>query len=282
MTKQHFAGLLIALASAAWASAAAQNTANRASDMGEFDCVIEPRMTIKLASPEAGVIRTVKVDRDKTISEGEVVAELDSGLQQIAVELAKLKATSTADLESQKARLEFRKSEAERAETLHSKSIASTKTLDEAVTERQLAELALKKSDLDYRMAQQELAEAQARLERRSVRSPVRGVVADITIRPGEYAYEQAPLMTIAEIDPLYVKVFLPVRYYRAVHVGSVGQVVPEDPIGGLHRAKVTVVDRVFDAASSTFGVRLELPNPDYALPAGLRCRVRFLAEAVP
>lgn len=32
----------------------------------------------------------------------------------------------------------------------------------------------------------------------------------------------------------------------------------------------------VIDADSSTFGVRLELPNSDYQLPSGLRCRVRF------
>ena len=36
------------------------------------------------------------------------------------------------------------------------------------------------------------------------------------------------------------------------------------------------VVDRVMDAASGTFGVRLRLPNPDLALPAGIRCTVRF------
>ena len=29
-------------------------------------------------------------------------------------------------------------------------------------------------------------------------------------------------------------------------------------------------------AASGTFGVRLELPNPDFKLPAGLKCTVRF------
>jgi multidrug efflux pump subunit AcrA (membrane-fusion protein) len=40
--------------------------------------------------------------------------------------------------------------------------------------------------------------------------------------------------------------------------------------------AKVTVVDRVVDAASGTFGVRLELPNPGYKLPAGLKCKTRF------
>jgi multidrug efflux pump subunit AcrA (membrane-fusion protein) len=38
----------------------------------------------------------------------------------------------------------------------------------------------------------------------------------------------------------------------------------------------VIVVDPVVDAASGTFGVRLELPNPEHAIPAGLKCRVRF------
>jgi membrane fusion protein (multidrug efflux system) len=35
-------------------------------------------------------------------------------------------------------------------------------------------------------------------------------------------------------------------------------------------------VDRVMDAASGTFGVRLQLPNPALALPGGIRCKVRF------
>jgi len=55
-------------------------------------------------------------------------------------------------------------------------------------------------------------------------------------------------------------------------------EVIPEQPVGGTYRATVTVVDKVFDAVSATIGVRLELPNPDYALPAGLKCQVRFPA----
>jgi multidrug resistance efflux pump len=140
-------------------------------------------------------------------------------------------------MDSQVARLDFRKSEGERATTLHDEAISSGKALTEAVTERKLAELALQKSRLDYKMAEVELAQAQARFDRRSVRSPVKGVVADLTIRPGEYSYEQAPLMTIAEIDPLYVKLYLPVRDYRKIRVGTVGQVMPEEPIGGVHEA---------------------------------------------
>jgi RND family efflux transporter MFP subunit len=250
-----------------------------AQPMGEFDCVVEAKMMIKLGSPDTGLIDSLKVDRDTTIKKGDVVAELDSNLQRIAVELAQLKASNEGDINSERTRLAYRSAEAERAETLHSKQIATTKVRDEAVTEKNLVVLALAKAELEHKMAQVEMEQAQARLDRRSVRSPVNGVVSDVTIRPGEYVYEQTPMMTIAEIDPLYVKVFVPVRYYRQVRVGTNAEVMPEEPIGGLYKAQVTVVDRVFDTASSTFGVRLELPNPNYALPAGMRCRIRFLAQ---
>ena len=43
------------------------------------------------------------------------------------------------------------------------------------------------------------------------------------------------------------------------------------------YSATVAIVDRVIDPASNTFGVRLKLPNPDYRLPSGLQCQVRFL-----
>ena len=60
------------------------------------------------------------------------------------------------------------------------------------------------------------------------------------------------------------------------IKVGMQAEVTPENPVGQVYKAKVTIVDRVIDAASGTFGVRLELPNPKYRLPAGLKCRVSF------
>ena len=55
--------------------------------------------------------------------------------------------------------------------------------------------------------------------------------------------------------------------------------VVPEFPGDTVHVASVSIVDRVIDAASGTFGVRLKLPNPDHEIPGGLHCQVRFLSE---
>ena len=41
--------------------------------------------------------------------------------------------------------------------------------------------------------------------------------------------------------------------------------------------AEVVVVDKVIDAPSGTFSVRLSLPNPKQSLPGGLKCQARIL-----
>jgi multidrug efflux pump subunit AcrA (membrane-fusion protein) len=82
--------------------------------------------------------------------------------------------------------------------------------------------------------------------------------------------------MRLAQIDPLNVEVILPVSQLLSIKVGMRAKVIPEAPIGGQYSAEVKIVDKVIDAASGTFGVRLELPNPNYRLPAGLKCRVIF------
>lgn len=48
-------------------------------------------------------------------------------------------------------------------------------------------------------------------------------------------------------------------------------EVKPEAPLNDSYRAKVTIVDRVVDVASGTFGVRLEIPNSKYNIPPGLK-----------
>ena len=101
-------------------------------------------------------------------------------------------------------------------------------------------------------------------------------VVVERLLSPGEYRNDQSPVMTLAQIDPLRVETFLPTAFYGQVKQADVAEVHPEEPVGGTYGARVAVVDRVMDAASGTFGVRLALPNPELRLPAGLKCKVRF------
>lgn len=241
-----------------------------------LDCVMQPKATIELGSPDEGIMDEVLVERGDLVEADQVVARLDMRLERLAVELARLRASGDIDIRSGREQLAFRRREMGRLEELRAREMASEKDYDQAEIERRLAALQIERAELEHALADVEHRRARALLERRQVRSPVDGVVVEVTMSPGEFAYEQAPVMTVAQIDPLNVEVYVPVRRYGTITTGMTGHVRPEEPIGGTYAAEVTVVDRVFDAASGTFGVRLELPNPDYQLPAGVRCRVAF------
>ena len=107
---------------------------------------------------------------------------------------------------------------------------------------------------------------------------PVNGLVVETLLRPGELmsSNQKDPIMKLVEVDPLNVELVLPVRLFGKIKTKQPAEVLPEEPIGGRHLAYVEVVDRVVDAASGTFGVRLRLPNPGNAIPAGVKCRARF------
>ena len=67
-----------------------------------------------------------------------------------------------------------------------------------------------------------------------------------------------------------------PVALFGKIAVGMEVDVTLEEPLTGTFKARVTVVDRVVDPVSSTLGIRLEMPNPNYEIPAGIKCQVRF------
>jgi multidrug efflux pump subunit AcrA (membrane-fusion protein) len=125
------------------------------------------------------------------------------------------------------------------------------------------------------RLADLELQRTAAEVALRTIKSPVNGVVVERFMHPGEFP-KQEKILKLAQIDPLRVEVYVPVAMLGKIAVGRTAYVKPESPVTGEYAAKVTVVDRVVDAASGTFGVRLELPNHDMKLPAGLKCTVRF------
>ena len=90
------------------------------------------------------------------------------------------------------------------------------------------------------------------------------------------WAADPPQVVRVAQIDPLTVEVFAPLALLGEIEVGGLADVRPEEPVGGVYQATVSAVDRVVDAASGTFAVQLELPNPQYAVPSGVKCRVQL------
>jgi RND family efflux transporter MFP subunit len=249
----------------------------------ELDCLIEPYVTVKVSSAVNGLLETVLVDRGDLVKKGQVLATLESGAEKAAIDALRARATMEAAIKANQARLDLSVRSHERADGMFQKALLPADKLDEAQTTKRLAEMAVLEAADNRRLAALELQRATVELERRTVRSPVTGVVMERLQTAGEFATvgnsPAEPIMRIAQLDPLRVEVFVPVAMLKEVAIGKKAEVVPQAPVGGTYTAKVTIVDHVIDAASGTFGVRLELPNRDYRLRAGLKCRIHFLQD---
>jgi RND family efflux transporter MFP subunit len=247
----------------------------------ELECLIEPKVTVSIGTPVEGIIDKMHVERGDVVKRGQVLLELESKVERAAVAMAKARATAEGAVARNQANLNLAERSLARNEELSERLVVSERELDEARSAKEIAQAGLREAREDRQLAELDLARSRAALELRSIRSPIDGVVMKLHFSEGEFA-DSRPIMDVAQIDPLHVEVFAPVRVLGRIRTGMTAEVVPEQPVGGSHEATVSVVDPVVDAASGTFGVRLELPNPDHSLPAGLRCQVRIRGLELP
>jgi RND family efflux transporter MFP subunit len=264
---------------AKWWWMAAAGLVGTSASAQEYDCMIEARQAIEIRSPVEGLIDRLLVQRGDVVSRGQVLAIVESSVERAAYEVARTRAAMDGEIKVAEARVELNAKKMERAQDLHAQKFVSDSARDEAVAEHRLASEDLRRTRENQRLAQAEMARAAASLEMRTIRSPFSGVVVEVLLRPGELAATATvknPVMKLAEIDPLHVEVVLPSKLFGTIQRGQHAVVVPEAPVSGSYRSTVKVVDRVVDAASGTFGVRLELPNRQGKVPPGMRCRVHF------
>lgn len=242
----------------------------------QLNCRIEPSVVVEMSSAVEGVISEVLVDKNDKVKKGDVVARLDAGLEAATAELRRVQAELTSDVQAQQLSLDFSNRALARVKDLYEKKAASFSEFDKLKTEQAIAQQQLQQAQDRKRQAELEHKRALADLQRRTLVSPIDGVVVDRLKEPGEHI-DFEPVLKLAQLDPLRVEVFAPASLYGKVKAGMTASVMPELGVGERsYPAKVELVDQVIDGPSNTFGIRLSFPNPDNRLPSGLKCRVSF------
>lgn len=239
-------------------------------------CLIEPDEVVEVGSPVIGVLDEVAVERGDLVRRGQVVAKLLSRVEQRAVEVAAFRAKKLAELSSAQAAKDYARRQEQRAESLVQKNFVSKQYLDQTATDASVAAQKLTQAEENQRQAELELKLAQAQLDLRVIRSPISGVVMERYLSPGQRVETQT-IVKIAKVDPLRVEVIVPAQHFNKITRGMRATVTPELPGASSYTTTVKIVDQVIDAASNTFRVRLELPNPGQRIPAGARCKADLI-----
>lgn len=249
-----------------------------AQSLQPLGCLIEPHRVVELGSPVIGVVESIDVERGDRVRKGQVIAMLRADVERAAVGVAATKAQVAAEVQAAQANYDLARRKYERAQDLVDRKFISSQALEQARADAEVAEQKLAQAREQRSIWERELKLAEAQLGMRTIRSPASGVIAERYVSPGERV-EEKPIVRLATLDPLRVEVVVPAELFGSIQAGSFLSVVPELPNAKPRLAKVVLVDPLIDGPSNTFRARLQLPNPNYEVPAGLRCRVELGGE---
>ncbi len=185
----------------------------------------------------------------QTVKRGDVIARLDSEAEQIAAERAAIA------LKDAEARLE-------RMQALRrSSTVTAVQVTD--------AELAVDNARLQLR-------EAELALSRRSVESPIDGVVGILPITAGNYVTSETVIATVDDRSEILVDFWIPERYASAVKVGSPLTATSVARPGETFPGEVSAVDNRIDSESRTLHVQARIENQADRLRAGMSFQVNM------
>lgn len=238
-------------------------------------CLIEPDRVADIGSQVVGLVDRLHVERGDRVGAGQALLSLRADVERAHVGVAERRAAIEADVRAAEASLELAQHKTRRAQSLVAQNFISDQAVELARGEQELAAQKLSQVQGQREIWAQERRVAEAQLALRTLRSPFAGVVVERFVNLGERV-EERPLMRVAVIHPLRVELLVPTAQYGSVNPGDRVHIQPELPGAASVVATVSHVDRVLDAASNSFRVRLTLPNPDQRLPAGLRCKAEL------
>lgn len=222
---------------------------------------VEATAVPALAAETSGRVVRLLVDGGSTVTQGQVLAELDAEPQRLAV------ASARASVERLEALLANQARTVKRYQELRSKAVS------ESMLEEAVAQEAARQAELNDARAR--LAEAEYRLDRTRVRSPVDAIVERRLISVGDYVSPGTPIVTIVGKERLRAVLPFPERLAGELRPGlpvSLQQAARRDqPVTGT----VTEVRPMVGTNNRAVEALVDLPEGSDWPPGGtLNARV--------
>lgn len=245
-----------------------------------FPCISKPSDAREIGFPVRGTIAEMSVKPGDMVKAGDALAQLDARVQSRAVELATIAASDDSQVHLAETTLAYRQEEMKAIETTREKVAGSAAEVRDARFKLETSAIELESARMRQRADKVTLERERARLEEMKIISPITGNVIEVHKRTGETVDQGTPVVTLVNVDPLWVEVNVPTNVAMGIEVGREAAVEWEDVKGiAAMRGKVVYKSPVANGGARTVQLRVELPNPN-RIPSGMHGNVRF-AEAV-
>jgi multidrug efflux system membrane fusion protein len=141
------------------------------------------------------------------------------------------------------------------------------------------SETAIAQAKARLAAAEAELTRRRLDLERTYVRAPFSGIVENVQLEVGDYVGPGSSCATIVDLDPMLLVGRVPEK--------DVQRLSKDQPVRGILsdgrevEGPITFIGQQSDAATRTYAVEVEVPNPEYALRSGITTEIHIPVDRV-
>ena len=198
---------------------------------------------VKILAEAEGRVSNLQVDEGSRVSQGQLLATINPEDARITYTKAQVRANN--------ARAAY-----VRAKGLADQNLISKGDFDKTAMEKDVAE--------------QELAEAQWRLGKTSIRAPFTGVITQRKITNGQHVRPGEELFTVTDLDPLVAHIYLPERDVQGVTPGRPVRITLKAAQEVHFPGRIRYISPVVDAATGTVKMTVEaVGSPNSVRPGG-------------
>lgn len=260
--------------------------------VSEGEIVSKDQTIAKLDGTELG--QEVSLRKAEVSAAGSTLEELETGFREEVIEEAR------AVVKRAKADLERLRSDYIRQKSLYKKDIISTREFESIQSGYQAAEAKhkeayerlkllekgprkekIEKAHADLERAQEALALAKTRLDYATIKSPISGIVLSENIEPGEYVSPGTPIVTIGDLQNVWLRAYINETDLGKVKVGQKVRITTDTYPNKIYegfisfissRAEFTPknVQTQEERVKLVYRIKIEVPNPKMELKPGM------------
>lgn len=211
-----------------------------------------PENEVRVISEWEGRLAKLNVEEGQQIVKGQILGELMRGDAEILQAKAKVRA------ENAKVGLN-------RAERLKAQELISSEAFD--------------KVQMESRVADQELAEAQWRLEKTYIRSPFSGMITARSVQHGQHIRPGDELFVVADFDPLVARIYMPEKDVLELSEGRSVRLALRADEKVSFEGRISQISPVVDTATGTVKVTVEVVGAPKEVRPGAFIRVDIVKD---
>jgi RND family efflux transporter MFP subunit len=233
--------------------------------------------TVEVVPRANGRLQVVDVKLGDSVHKGQVIARVeDSELREQVRQAEASYKVSEASIRQREADLKLAKNNLDRSKNLYERQLLPQQTFDDVDARYQAAAAQLDLSKAQFEQAKARLDELKITLSNTQIVAPVDGFIGKRYLDPGAFASTNAPVASVVDIRTVRMVANLVERDMRRVPAGTEANVEVDAYPGEVFKGRVSRVAPVFDPATRTAEIEIEVPNVGYRLKPGMYSRVQL------